>query len=203
MSARRISRRVKLKIIPPVFLLCLILVLQLCFIPPGYAQAEELNEDAVPEISLGEEYSAFSKGSAGEHAGGKAAARPLWKRVLWYLPNRVLDLLDVLHVDVGAGPALGAVGRLGSYVQAGARGIIPPGSVRVGLMGRRAPLMIETASEFGVSPVFVDSADRKVDTLEIGLSADVLLGASVGLNIGEIPDFFAGFVGADFSGDDH
>lgn len=167
------------------------------------AAADDFSEDAVPEISLGQEYSAFSKNSSGESAVGKSQARPLWKRVLWYLPNRVLDLLDVVHADVGVGPALGAVGRLGSYVQVGARGIIPPGSVRLGLMGRRAPLMIETASEFGVSPVFVDSADRKVDTLEIGLSADILFGLSLGLNLGEIPDFFAGFAGADFSGDDH
>ena len=90
-----------------------------------------------------------------------------FRSVLMYLPNRFLDLTDVFKADVGVGPSLGAVIRVTKYGQVGVRTFIPL-SARVGLLGRRAPAMIETSSEMGVSPAYKKSRDRKICAAEIG-----------------------------------
>ena len=127
---------------------------------------------------------------------------PWWSEVLLYVPNRILDFIDIFRIDVGFGPSVGAVVRVTEYGQVGFREMLPA-SVRVGDLGRRFPGMIETSNEFGIGPAYVDSADRSVCPGEIGLGGDVMLaGAYAGVCVDEIADFLAGLVFIDLKGDD-
>lgn len=128
---------------------------------------------------------------------------PWWSDVLLYIPNRILDFIDIFRVDVGFGPSAGAVVRVTEYGQVGIREMLPA-SVRVGDLGRRFPGMIETSNEFGIGPAYVESTDRSVCPGEIGLGADVMLaGAYAGVCVDEFADFLAGLVFIDFKGDDY
>jgi len=123
--------------------------------------------------------------------------------VLWYIPNRLLDLIDIFRVDVGVGPSVGGVVRITKYAQFGYREMLPA-SVRVGDLGRRIPVLIETSNEFGIGPAFVESADRAICPAEIGVGADVILaGAYGGVCLDEIVDFLGGIFFIDFKEDDY
>jgi hypothetical protein len=132
----------------------------------------------------------------------KAEGSPFWSQLLMWLPNRVLDLIDVFRFDVGVGPSFGAVVRVTKYGQVGFREVMPA-SVRVGDFGRQMPFLLETSNEFGVGPAYVDSADRKVCDGEIGLGADALVaGAYAGVCVDEFADFLAGIFFIDLKDDD-
>ena len=123
-------------------------------------------------------------------------------KILLYLPNRVLDFIDIFRADVGAGFSKGAVIRVSKYVQAGYRDM-NPSSLRIGLFGREAPYLMENSNEFGVSPFFVESKSRKICTSEIGVGADVLIvGAYGGICLEEVADFLGGIFLFDFKDDD-
>lgn len=159
------------------------------------------DEDAVPRIELGEEYRDFKKTGRGgipQESNDGVTVR----KVLLYLPNRLLDLIDIFKVDVGVGPSFGAVVRVTKYVQAGARAVSPI-SVRVGLRGRKLPAFIETSSEIGISPAFRQSHDREVGAGELGAGIDfIALGLYAGVDVLAIGDFFGGIFGFDPSEDD-
>ena len=149
-------------------------------------------------IELGEEYSDHSKSSGP----AKKIERSWLYAGLVYLPNRLLDLLDVFRVDAGVGPSFGAVLRLSKWGQVGYRDMQPL-SVRVGLRGRRMPIFIERSAEFGFGPTFLASSEREISPMEVGAGADLLLvGGYFGLSIDEMVDFFAGIVGFDPGDDD-
>lgn len=132
----------------------------------------------------------------------KGDGSPFWSQLLMWLPNRVLDLIDVFRVDVGVGPSFGAVVRVTKYGQVGFREVMPA-SLRVGDFGRQMPVLLETSNEFGVGPAYVDSADRKVCDGEIGLGADALVaGAYAGVCVDEFADFLAGIFFIDLKDDD-
>ena len=127
---------------------------------------------------------------------------PWWTEVLLYIPNRLLDLIDVFRVDVGVGSSIGGVVRVTEYAQAGYRQMLPV-SLRVGDFGRQFPALVETSNEIGVSPAFKQSADREVCQAEIGLGADILLiGAYGGVCLDEVADFIGGIFLIDLKGDD-
>lgn len=131
------------------------------------------------------------------------SSMPWWGSVLLWLPNRVLDLVDVVRADVGAGMSFGGVVRLTKYGQVGYRSISPV-SVRVGAFGRKAPLLIENSSEFGAGPAYVASEDRTVCDGEFGLGLDLfIVGAYGGICVEELLDFAAGLFFIDLSGDDY
>jgi len=127
--------------------------------------------------------------------------RNIWYEIALWPINRILDFIDIFRVDVGVGGAAGAVVRITEYGQAGYRGI-SPGSVRVGGFGRDVPVKLETSSEFGIGPTFVQSKDREVCTGEVGVGADLFLGAYVGICLEEVADFLAGIFFIDLMGDD-
>ena len=128
--------------------------------------------------------------------------RPLWHRILLWLPNRVVDLLDIFKLDVGVGPSFGAVLRVSKYGQVGVREMSPL-SVRAGLMGRQSPLMIERSNEIGFGPGFLQSKDRQVCSAEVGIGIDpVIAGVYAGVCFDELFDFTAGIFGYDFKEDD-
>jgi hypothetical protein len=127
---------------------------------------------------------------------------PWWSHVLLWLPNRVLDLVDVFRVDVGVGPAVGGVVRVTEYAQVGYRQMLPA-SLRVGDFGRQLPVIVETSNEIGISPLFIQSKDRKLCPGEVGLGVDIaLVGAYGGVCLDEAVDFLAGIFFIDLKDDD-
>ncbi len=160
------------------------------------------------DLSLGEEYSDYHKekysrkNSKSSNGSDKGSDRSLVVSTLLYIPNRVLDFIDIFRFDVGVGPAIGAVVRFTPNGQAGLRFLMPV-SARVGLRGRKSPVFIEHSNEMGIGPFFLGSDDRKPTPVEVGLGADLFLaGAYVGVSIDSIFDFIGGFVGFDISEDD-
>lgn len=132
----------------------------------------------------------------------KGEGSPIWSQILLWLPNRVLDLIDVFRVDVGVGPSFGAVVRVTKYGEIGYRQMAPA-SLRVGDFGRQMPFLIESSNEFGVGPAYVNSSDRNVCPGEIGLGADLLVaGAYGGVCVDEFADFLAGIFFIDLKDDD-
>lgn len=167
------------------------------FVAVTHAQSPSEQEGVETPVLLGQEYD--------EHSSDTSAtpqAKPFWKKVILFLPNRLLDAIDIVKADVGVGPATGAVVRVTTWGQAGYRSFAP-GSLRVGLRGRHMPVFFERSAELGIGPVFMQSHDREVTPLEVGAGVDVLLvGAYLGVSIDELFDFFGGWVGLDFKDDD-
>lgn len=127
---------------------------------------------------------------------------PWWAHVLLWIPNRFMDFIDIFHVDVGVGPAVGVVARISKYGQAGYRRI-GAASVRVGDFGRQAPFIVEREDEYGIGPGYRSSPDRKICPAEVGLGADALLiGAYGGICIDQAIDFVAGLFFIDVLDDD-
>jgi hypothetical protein len=124
------------------------------------------------------------------------------RQVLLWLPNRVIDLFDIFRVDLGVGPAAGGVVRVTKYAQAGYRQMLPV-SARVGLMGRRAPFMLENANELGISPAFVQNNSREICAGEVGLGLDLFIaGGYAGICFDEVVDFVGGIFTLDPKDDD-
>jgi hypothetical protein len=126
---------------------------------------------------------------------------PWWAEVLLYIPNRVLDLIDVFRVDIGVGGSVGGVVRVTKYVQGGYRQMLPV-SLRVGGFGRQFPVMVETSNEIGISPAFKQSADRDICEAEVGLGLDLFIAGYGGLCLDEVADFVGGIFLVDLKGDD-
>jgi hypothetical protein len=162
------------------------------------ATAEEAGKG---DLELGDEYSEHSKNHS-KNKEYKKNERSFLVSTLLFIPNRVLDLVDIIRFDVGVGPALGAVVRVTPYGQAGVRFVMPV-SLRAGLRGRKMPVFIDHTNEMGVGPLFLGSKDREPTPLEVGVGGDLLLvGAYAGVSIDSIFDFLGGFVGLDISDDD-
>lgn len=153
-------------------------------------------------LELGEEYSEYSKTRHGPSTVSGERTSALGAIVM-YLPNRIVDFIDIFRVDVGVGPTSGGVIRLTRFAQAGVR-VVAPFSARVGLFGgHELPFLLESSSEFGVSPAWVPSKDRKVGDWEFAFGLDFLLiGAHFGVELSEAVDFLLGIVGIDFKDDD-
>ncbi len=121
-------------------------------------------------------------------------ALPFWAEALLWPVNRLLDFIDVFRADLGVGPAYGGVLRLTRYGQMGYREMAP-GSFRVGLLGRRAPILIETSSESGFGPWFAESKQRSICEAEVALGFDLgIAGAQAGRCFDELFEFLGGIV---------
>ena len=127
---------------------------------------------------------------------------PWWSDVVMWIPNRVLDFIDIFRADIGVGPSFGAVVRVTKYGQVGYRQMAPA-SLRIGDFGRQLPVMVESSNEFGVGPAYVESADREICAGEVGLGGDLLVaGAYAGICLDEVADFIGGIFFIDFKEDD-
>lgn len=121
---------------------------------------------------------------------------------LYYIPNRLLDFIDIFRADVGVGVSYGGVLRFSRYGQMGYRHFLPY-SVRIGIRGLKAPAFIERYTEYGFGPSFRNSRDRPVTVAEFGLGLDlVFVGAYAGLSLDELLDFLGGIIFLDLKGDD-
>ncbi len=123
-------------------------------------------------------------------------------KILFYIPNRVIDLWDIFRGDVGVGSSGGAVIRATRYGQFGYR-YVEPLAFRLGPQGRRFPFFIERDTEGGAGAGFTQSTSRHVTPYEVGLGLDLLIvGAYAGLSFDEAWDFITGWFLFDTKGDD-
>jgi hypothetical protein len=179
-----------MKVVLIYFLLLIGLSLRLCA-----AQAENAPADQEVRSSPKQPWGEFTVVE-------EKKGTPWWAHVLLWFPNRVMDFVDIFHVDFGAGPSVGGVIRVSQYAQAGYRHMTPL-SVRVGLAGRQRPFFVERSDEYGIGPRFHKSKDRKVCPGEVGAGVDLLIvGAYGGICMEEVFDFIAGLFFLDVSGDD-
>ncbi len=180
--------------------LALVVILLCRLALPAYAQPPAAaNGDA--GLELGAEYSEYNR-TRGRQTPQKGAPASFARKAALYLPNRILDFIDIFRVDAGVGPASGAVVRVTKWGQAGMR-YFTPASVRIGLRGRDLPFFVEHSNEFGAGPAFVSSPDRRVTPAEVGLGADlVICGVYAGVSLDSAADFILGIFGVDFAEDD-
>jgi hypothetical protein len=152
-------------------------------------------------FELGKEYTAYSRPAKPGTVSAKSRESGItWRSALLYLPNRVLDLVDVFKCDVGVGVGYGAVVRPTRYLQGSYREL-DPGMVRLGLLGRRLPVMAEEGREVGFGRDL--RTKRKVSDGEFGLGVDLgIVGFYFGLSLDSAADFVLGIVGIDFEKDD-
>jgi hypothetical protein len=131
------------------------------------------------------------------------ATPPLLLSLLSWLPDRLADAWDILRVDAGVGPGFGGTVRATRFLQASYREF-EPGSLRIGALGRRIPIMWEDSSEHGVAPIdFAPSTQRDICTYEIGAGIELFaVGAYVGFCPEEAVDFLAGLFFLDTEQDD-
>jgi len=165
--------------------------------PARNLKMEESQDYRDPQISPKQGWRSLPRESRNK----SSSSAPWWAQALLWIPNRVLDLIDVFRIDVGAGPAVGGIVRITRHGQAGYRRMLPF-SLRVGDFGRSSPIIIETDDELGVGDSFRPSGDRTLCRGEIGLGLDLGLGAYAGICPAELVDFFAGLIFIDPESDD-
>jgi len=126
--------------------------------------------------------------------------------ILFYIPNRVFDLLDIVRLRVRVGPGISAGVRatepLSAYVGLHS-------TIFAGLPGPRGktkiPWPIGVESRGGVQASLLDLTDSKTyyDPLEVGLEAQAgIVGFNIGIGVMEIADFVLGFLLIDIQNDD-
>jgi hypothetical protein len=173
---------------------CCVLLLAGCALPP---------RDAAPPAvgsKVSNEPSSPPAVVASESAGHVA---------LWYIPNRISDLLDIVRARLRLGPGLEVGARFTDAAIWNAGGY---SSVFIGIPGPRRervfnwPAGVETMRGGTWSPF--DGTAWSGDgphygRLEIGLGTQLLIvGADLGVDIYEALDFITGLVTVDLSEDD-
>lgn len=188
-----------------------VLIVSVSFLAPAFADGPPTPLYRQPARSLKMEQNAYDDDIATspkpgwhrlpEHRSRRKRSSPWWADALLWIPNRVMDFVDIFRVDLGAGPAIGGVVRVSKYGQVGYRRMYPF-SLRVGGFGRKIPFLIETTDERGAGDTFRQSTDRAVCEYELGLGVDLGIGGYAGVCGAEIVDFFAGLLFIDLEADD-
>ena len=182
---------------------CLIITFLLIFIDIKISYAEN-STDSGFHFELGEEYSKYNRNTSSSpptpSSGGRKSG--FWRGALLYLPNRLFDFIDIFRIDVGVGVGYGGVIRPTKYLQAGYREF-EPGMLRVGLMGRRYPFLIEEKDESGFGRSLTLKSKRKISKGELGVGVDLgIIGGYGGVCLDSAADFILGIIGIDFEDDD-
>lgn len=126
----------------------------------------------------------------------------IFKQIVLYLPNRVIDFVDIWRLNAGVGLGFGLNIRPTKGLQAG---VCVYDSVRVGLRGRRFPIWHEWACEWGFSAMYYEHPQSEVErgfyefggTIHLGL-----IGLDAAFDIEEVLDFGSGFILYDPADDD-
>ena len=190
------------------------------------AAAAEAEAKAKAEAEAKEEAEAEQRSQARWSAFGDACSS-IGSAILWYLPNRVCDLIDCFTVEVGVGE-IGFDVALTRYCTFGAgigssymtgwsvndqNGIYKQQSwyadffnLRAGSTYRR-PVLGDYRSIYGSFSGPVDVAamldNGAEDPFAIGVKAGCYVGVNFQLHPVEFLDFLAGFIFIDFKGDDN
>ncbi len=124
--------------------------------------------------------------------------------ILFYIPNRFLDLFDVARAGVEVGPGFGVDGEATEALQAGVMARVSAG---VGLQTlRHLPVKASGESYAALGPVAADPTAGLAwyrNKWDVRLEAHVaIFGAHAAINPAEIADFFLGFLTIDIMDDD-
>ena len=133
----------------------------------------------------------------------------LGHKLLFYVPNRFLDLMDMFRARVRVGPGLACSF---SFTQRGAFFGGTYNTVYAGLPGPRAPKKfvspIGREKQKGIILMGVNATDdtdypprHAPAEIQIGVQA-LIVGADVGVDVWEIGDFFCGLILIDLRKDD-
>lgn len=171
-----------------------------------------IDNRAGPPRNSPSDSSALAEDSAAPRESGAAepAVPGLGHKLLWYIPNRVLDLADIFRFRLRAGPGIAANVRVTERANLFAGRY---NTIYIGLPGpRMAPALrspVGLERERGLIVMGVDATDDmdhepgySPTEFNVGLQA-LLLGGEVGLDPVELGDFLAGFVMIDLREDDH
>jgi hypothetical protein len=133
----------------------------------------------------------------------------VWHTVVWYVPNRVLDLVDVFRFRLRAGPGLSANVRVTDYAN------VFIGRYHSAFLGLPGPRMgpeirspIGWEQERGILLMGVDATDDLAHEpgyspteFNLGFQA-LIIGGEVGFDPVELADFLLGFFLYDVRKDD-
>ncbi len=133
----------------------------------------------------------------------------VWHSIVWYLPNRVLDFLDIFRARVRVGPGLAANARITDLADAYI------GEYHTWYLGLPGPRMGQELGWFageeqekGIKFLGVDASDDldnepDYSPTEINLGLHLLIvGTELGFDPVELGDFLAGFFLIDAREDD-
>lgn len=137
---------------------------------------------------------------AGTAAPARAAdAEQVARNVANYIPNLVMDFLDIFKLNIATGEGTGANLRLTRLLEAGGGAYE---AKRYGLNGRSQPVYEESIDEGGVGLLGITFGDLDRDPYEIGLTLHTQGGFEVAGNVRSALDFLTGIVLIDLEADD-
>lgn len=145
----------------------------------------------------------FVQGAAGRDNvrwSEKESTKAGFRRLVYYLPNRLTDFLDILRINVAFGLGAGINIRPTKGLQLG---VAAYDSVRVGLRGRRYPFWHEWSLEGGFDGMYYEGGETERGFYEFGGTIHVLLvGFEAAFDIEEALDFGYGIFLSDPADDD-
>jgi hypothetical protein len=120
--------------------------------------------------------------------------------ILYYVPNRVLDLIDIARLNVGIGCGFGVNVRLTELAEIG---FGQYQTTRFGMKGRVLPVYEENIDEAGIAFLGYVNGCLQRDPTEVGADLHLgIIGAQAAISLAEAADFVAGIVLIDLQGDD-
>lgn len=119
---------------------------------------------------------------------------------LLYIPNRLLDFVDIFRANIGVGPGWGLNARATRYLTAASSEY---DTIRFGMRGREMPRYEEAIDEecFGLFALQLGDFDR--DPFEVAATVHAAyIGAELGGDLNEVGDFILGIFMYDYQEDD-
>jgi hypothetical protein len=123
--------------------------------------------------------------------------------ICWYLPNRIMDVFDIVRVHAAVGDGMGGTLRVTKYIWASS---FHDNAWCIGWAGkpRQYPMYGEQVEERYFQFFAAKEGELDRDPTEVGLSFHFMIaGANVAASLGKLADAITGIVGIDLANDDH
>lgn len=131
---------------------------------------------------------------------GQSVGNSLLDMVLYYVPNRVLDAVDVFRLNIGIGCGFGFNIRATELAEIGYGQY---STTRFGMKGRVMPVYDEKIDEAGIGFLGWVNGCLQRDPSEVGADLHLgVIGAQAAVSLMEAVDFVAGFALIDLQCDD-
>jgi hypothetical protein len=136
---------------------------------------------------------------SGARSAQAADAEQVARNAANYIPNLVMDFLDIFKLNISAGKGTGANLRFTRMLEAG---YADYDAKRYGLNGRDQPVYDEAITEKGVGIVGITVGELARDPYELGLTLHTEAGFEIAANLRSALDFLTGIFLIDLEGDD-